>query len=264
MSQKISEINYTQSPPQQDLISNERYHRLFIEDFVNDLIQTLWAGMRSGTINLSQVAAQPATAADLGMGPRQATDKDLGISEGKYHKINILFEQYMAEEEAQGTLEHAIEEFFDVYIRTFGGDASKYQAQKSNFARQIAASIRKDQQGLMGKLKRGNNLSKTTTNLMFKLADIAYLTYRMRGQERKKAPSTAGGGKPPENDGPKGGTKPSDMEGLRNVLAQIQQVKATNPQAYAMLLNLLQRDERPAANDPEQKVLPFPSQAQSR
>ena len=248
MTQKISEVGRTGTAPQQSSISEQEYYKAFLEDFVNDLITTLYSGIRGGTIDLKKshtynYADQPkvATSKDFELPTPKAVAGDFDSSQHrgvypkaplgvytkdqmenkKFSKLNSLFEAIIAEQDNEGTLENAIEEFFEVYVKSFGADYSKYKPQINTLANQIANGMKKDMSGFVGQFKSGNHVSKATQRLMFQLGNIAYSVFRLRPQ--KKISGTTGsqaGSLTPTTPGstpPSGGSSPTGGGGGGNI-----------------------------------------------
>jgi ribosomal protein S17E len=122
--------------------------------------------------------------------------KNQPMKESSYERLNALFESIIAEQENEGTLQNAIEEFFGEYVRAFGGDYSKYKTQVQGYADKIAKSMQNDRAGLMGKLKGGNHLSKATQRLMFELGNVAYSVYRLKPKGAPAASAAPAASKP--------------------------------------------------------------------
>jgi hypothetical protein len=274
-------------------ITDQEYYKAFLEDFVNDLVTTVYAGIRGGTIDLnkgvataapqepekpqSPTAQQPSAATTAT--PRQtvaqkiqpqlqkqanikaAGMKNQPMKESSYERLNALFESIIAEQENEGTLQNAIEEFFGEYVRAFGGDYSKYKTQVQGYADKIAKSMQNDRAGLMGKLKGGNHLSKATQRLMFELGNVAYSVYRLKpkgpqaAQAAKSAPAASTSAAPatatqpklpPEQpvvmgDKPLDPSIPKEAALIYQIRAQdyLEKLKKANPKTYSDLIKSL-------------------------
>lgn len=267
MTQKLSEVGRTGTAPQQYSISEQEYYKAFLEDFVNDLITTLYSGIRGGTIDLKKshtynYASQPSIATGKEFEPQipqaQASDfavppkgprytPDTVLENKKFAKLNSLFEAIIAEQDNEGTLENAVEEFFDTYVKSFGADYSKYKPQINTLANQIANGMKKDMSGFVGKLKSGNHVSKATQRLMFQLGNIAYSVFRLRPQKKTtsaSAPQAGGstttpGSTPPSGGSPTGGGGGSipknvatDIQGILRGLKELRNTDYNNYLAY--------------------------------
>lgn len=270
MTQKLSEVGRTGSAPQQYSISEQEYYKAFLEDFVNDLITTLYSGIRGGTIDLKKAqtynyASQPSIATGKEFEPQmpqaQASDfavppkgprytPDTVLESKKFAKLNSLFEAIIAEQDNEGTLENAIEEFFDTYVKSFGADYSRYKPQINTLADQIANGMKKDMSGFVGKLKSGNHVSKATQRLMFQLGNIAYSVFRLRPQKKSagatapqagSSTSTAPSTTPPAGGSPTGGgggggnipqNLATDIQGIMRGLKELRTKDYNNYLAY--------------------------------
>jgi hypothetical protein len=269
-------------------ITDQEYYKAFLEDFVNDLVTTVYAGIRGGTIDLNKGVATAApqepeksqpSAATTPAPPRQtvaqkiqpqlqkqanikaAGMKNQPMKESSYERLNALFESIIAEQENEGTLQSAIEEFFGEYVRAFGGDYSKYKTQVQGYADKIAKSMQNDRAGLMGKLKGGNHLSKATQRLMFELGNVAYSVYRLKpkgpqaAQAAKSEPAASTSAAPakpattkvpPEEPILSGGVPvdPNDPNSaaliyMTRAADNLEKLKKANPEAYNRLIKSL-------------------------
>jgi len=266
-------------------ITDQEYYKAFLEDFVNDLVTTIYAGIRGGTIDLNKgvataqepeksqapTAQQPAASAQTTTAPRQtvaqkiqpqlqkqanikaAGMKNQPMKESSYERLNALFESIIAEQENEGTVQNAIEEFFGEYVRAFGGDYSKYKTQVQGYADKIAKSMQSDRAGLMSKLKGGNHLSKATQRLMFELGNVAYSVYRLKPKGAPAAPAAKPAATkstqpslPPEEPVTMGGKKldpniPNEAALIYQTRAAdyLNKLKQANPKAYSDLLKSL-------------------------
>ena len=273
-------------------ITDQEYYKAFLEDFVNDLVTTIYAGIRGGTIDINKGVAtaapqepekpQAPTVPQPTAAPKQtvaqkiqpqlqkqanikaAGMKNQPMKESSYERLNALFESIIAEQENEGTVQNAIEEFFGEYVRAFGGDYSKYKTQVQGYADKIAKSMQSDRAGLMGKLKGGNHLSKATQRLMFELGNVAYSVYRLKPKgapaataataapAAPAAPATKPATKstqpslPPEEPVTMGGKKldpniPKEAAIIYQTRAAdyLNKLKQANPKAYSDLLKSL-------------------------
>lgn len=185
MSRKIAEARLGTG------ISEQEYYKAFLEDFINDLITTLYAGIRGGTIDLGKTTAPaiPKATGEFDVPKEPEKQHNLGYNESRYSALNKIFEAIIVEQENEGTLENAIEDFFAEYVKGFGADYSRYKPQINAAAKKIADGMKKDMLGLVGKFKGGNHVSKATQRLMFELGNIAYSVYRLRPKAAAKPQS---------------------------------------------------------------------------